>query len=131
MSVALRIHDETSTGERTRSFVLELASERLTARELLFRRVRHEVAEYNASLGEYFYGLVEPTDSERTLNGSRMRARRPLDADAQCNAAAEAFERNGVLMLAGDKQIEHLDEEIVVTRELEVVFLRLVPLVGG
>ncbi|MER5207152.1 hypothetical protein [Streptomyces sp. NPDC002825] len=45
--------------------------------------------------------------------------------------AVEAFGRNGFLVLVGDRQIEELDETVTVGPETEVVFLRLVPLVGG
>ncbi|MFF8374896.1 hypothetical protein ACF07V_02015 [Streptomyces sp. NPDC015661] len=45
--------------------------------------------------------------------------------------AVEAFGRNGFLVLVGDRQVEELDETVTVGPETEVVFLRLVPLVGG
>ncbi|SEC66319.1 hypothetical protein SAMN05428939_2942 [Streptomyces sp. TLI_105] len=45
--------------------------------------------------------------------------------------AVEAFGRNGFLVLVGDRQVEELDETVTVDPETEVVFLRLVPLVGG
>jgi len=123
--------DETPTGERTNAIHLSLASERITARELIERRVRTEVETHNRDGGEYYRGLVTPRDAEVALNGVRLRKKRHLDADEQCRVACEAFERNGFFMLAGDRQIEELDETIVVTPGLEVTFVRLVPLVGG
>ncbi|WP_369146079.1 hypothetical protein [Streptomyces sp. R44] len=53
------------------------------------------------------------------------------DAEAAFARAVEAFGRNGFLVLVGDRQIEELDETVTVGPETEVVFLRLVPLVGG
>jgi hypothetical protein len=131
MTAALLIHDETSTGERTNTVTLTLASERVTAREVLRRRIQVEVEAYNRAQPEYFHGLVQPTDAERVLNGYRLKKQRQLDWHEQVDTALEAFERNGFLMLAGDRQVEDLDEEIVVTPGFAVSFVKLVPLVGG
>lgn len=45
--------------------------------------------------------------------------------------ALDAFSRNGFLVLVGDRQIEDPDETVTLGPATEVVFLRLVPLVGG
>jgi hypothetical protein len=124
MSAALLlIHDETSTGERTNTVTLTLASERVTARELLRRRIQQEVADYNASQPEYFRGLVQPTDAERVLNGYRVHKDRLVDWREQFESAIQAFARNGFLMLAGDRQIEDLDAEIAGAAVVVVVRL--------
>ncbi|MDJ0340523.1 hypothetical protein QMK19_10925 [Streptomyces sp. H10-C2] len=123
--------DETTSGERRDSWGLEIAEERLALREVIRRRVFQEVAEYNArQLGE-FQGLVQPTDTERTLNGYTLRTTRRIDAEQQCALALTAFGRNGFLVLVGDRQVEDLDEELDLRLGTEVVFLKLVPLVGG
>ena len=131
MSAALQIHDETSDGRRTATTTLNLATERVTAREVLRRRIEQEVEAFNRAPPEVFHGLVQPTDTERVLNGYRLREPRLLDAREQVASAERAFERNGFLMLVGERQVEELDEEIVITPGLSVTFLRLVPLVGG
>ena len=131
MSAALQIHDETSTGQRTASATLTLATARVTAREVLRRRIEQEVEAFNRAKPEYFQGLVQPTDAERVLNGYRLRKHRLLDWREQFEAAEKAFANNGFLMLVGDRQIDDLDEQIVVTPGLSVSFVRLVPLVGG
>lgn len=130
-SAAIQVVDETSSKETLREFRLELASERLTARELLERRVRAEVAAYNAAPADVFQGLVQPSESERVLNGFRVRERKKLDADAQVRAAVEAFERNGFLLLLDDRQVEDLDAQVVIGPETCARFVRLVPLMGG
>ncbi len=131
MSAALQIHDETSTGQRTASTTLTLATDRVTAREVLRRRIEQEVEAFNRAKPEYFQGLVQPTDAERVLNGYKLRKQRLLDWREQFEAAQKAFANNGFLMLVGDRQVDDLDEEIVVTPGLSVSFVRLVPLVGG
>ncbi|MFC6682497.1 hypothetical protein ACFQE7_42315 [Nonomuraea ferruginea] len=79
----------------------------------------------------HFRGLVKPTDAETELNGYRMRTARRLDWERQADAAEAAFARNGFLLLVGDRQIEDLDEEIALTTDPVVSFVKLVPLVGG
>lgn len=133
MQATLTIRDETTFGfdDNPYFFSLGLASERLTAAELLRERVRHEVEEFNARQPETFRGLVQPTDAERTLNGYRLRARRTLDWEEQYERAVEAFGRNGFILLVDDRQVESLDEVIEVGPDTSVTFLKLVPLVGG
>lgn len=133
MSAELRLADETPAGRVIREFVLQLGSDMVSARELIERRIRDEVARYNASAGTTFefHGLVQPTHAEVALNGYRMTRREPIDADEQCRQALEAFERNGFLMLANERQLESLDEIIHVTPATRVAFVKLVPLVGG
>jgi hypothetical protein len=78
-----------------------------------------------------FTGLVQPTDAERTLNGFRLRSRRPLDWEQQLQRAVDAFQSRQVVILAGEQQAESLDEEFNVHPGTEVTFLRLTLLVGG
>jgi hypothetical protein len=111
--------------------VLQLAEERVTVRELLRRRVYQEVAEFNARRPEQFRGLVQPSDAERTLNGYKVARGRRLDWEAQFAKAVAAFEGNGFVVLVGDRQIIELDAELDLRHDVEVTFIKLVPLVGG
>jgi hypothetical protein len=61
--------DETTAGERAEAWHLEIFEERLALREVIRRRVFQEVAEHNAGQPQVFRGLVQPGDTERTLNG--------------------------------------------------------------
>ncbi len=61
----------------------------------------------------------------RELIGRRMR--RAADRER----ALKAFTANGLIVLVGDRQVTELDEEVEVTADTEVTFLRLIPLVGG
>ncbi|MFD0560203.1 hypothetical protein FB566_4201 [Stackebrandtia endophytica] len=123
--------DETTAGGRGDAWHLEIFEEELSLRELIRRRVFQEVAEYNAETPELFTGLVQPGDAEATLNGYRMRKRRKVDPQRQFELAVEAFQRNGFVVLVDDRQIEELDATIHIERASEVIFLKLVPLVGG
>ena len=129
--VAITIVDETPGVTRREAFRLTLRSERITARELIERRVRHEVEVYNRTTPETFAGLIQPTDAEQMLNGWRLKAPRLIDADRQVAKALEAFSHGRILVLVDDRQLETLDDGVTLMRDAEVCFYKLVPLVGG
>lgn len=131
MSVALKIFDQTTTAEREPAMTLRLASERISVRELIERRVREEVEQFNSRKPELYRGLVQPTDAEKTLNGYRLRKSKSIDWRQQAEAAIEAFSKGSILLLVDDRQVDSLTEELGVTSDSEVVFLKLVPLIGG
>ena len=131
MAVTVTMVDETTSGERTGELTLDFLTERVTARELIRSRVYQEVREYNARQTGVFRGLVQPTDTERTLNGYALKEPRRLDWEAQFSKALDAFGRNGFLLLVGDRQLIDLDEEVDLRHDTDVTFLKLVPLVGG
>jgi hypothetical protein len=129
--MAVIIIDEVPGRGRQVAFTLELWSERVTARELIERRVRHEVDAYNKNTPEVFLGLVQPTESERALNGWRLRKPRMIDAEEQIASAWDAFGSGRILLLVDDRQVDTLDDEFALRRDAEVCFYKLVPLVGG
>ncbi|MEU9478061.1 hypothetical protein [Streptomyces sp. NPDC048191] len=123
--------DETATGKPVTEWRLSGLPERMTVRELITLRVREEVARYNARPGDRFNGLVRPDDAETELNGYRLRAPRPIDWERQAEIAERAFLSNGFFVLAGDRQAEELDEVVDLTVDPDLVFIKLVALVGG
>ncbi|MET7864643.1 hypothetical protein [Micromonospora taraxaci] len=125
------VRDETATGKAIDHWPLTGLPDRISARELVRLRVREEVARFNAHQPQHFRGLIQPTDTEATLNGYRVAHGRRLDWEQQADAACAAFERNGFVLLVGDRQIEDLDDEIDLTTDPDVAFVRLVALVGG
>jgi hypothetical protein len=131
LAATLTIHDESATGETLLELTLTVSAERITVRDLISQRVRHEVEEYNRRKPDTFHGLIQPTDSERTLNGYRLKQPRAIDATAQLAKALAAFQGNQIIMLVDDHQVESLDEEITLRPNTRVSFLRLTPLVGG
>ena len=127
----VELFDEIPGKERRAAGGLRLASERITAGELVRRRVEAEVERFNQAQGVDFFGLVQPTDAELLLNGARLQTPRPLDAASQTAVALAALEQGRILLLFDDRQIEELDEPLILTGENQVTFIRLVPLVGG
>ena len=128
----LCVRDESASGQSLYEISLEFLSERITVRELLRERVHHEVREFNRQQDKLiFQGLVQPTDAERTLNGSKLRTHRPLDWEAQFALALEGFTDNAFFVLIDNRQAEELDEEFVIGPTTTVSFVKLTPLVGG
>jgi hypothetical protein len=80
----LKIRDETTLslgGDDDRDFTLDVPDERITVQDLIRARVYREVHDYNVSRPEYFRGLIQPSDAERSLNGFKMRRRRSIDPE--------------------------------------------------
>jgi hypothetical protein len=105
----------------------------VTLRDLIRTRVREEVAKANAAVdnGKTFRTLVQPTEAEATLNGYRLRKGKAIDWRRQADKAEEAFRSNGFFVLVDGRQVERLDEELELTADSEIRFVRLAPLVGG
>ena len=133
MQTTLTIRDETTAniGKADYVITLRLSSTRLTARDLIRERVRQEVEDFNRKQSDLYHGLVQPTDTERTLNGFRFRERRSLDWQEQFAKAIEGFERNAFILLVDDSQVDDLDHVIPISPQTQVTFVKLVPLVGG
>src|SRR5262245_18679885 len=112
MSMTLTIRDATASGRPLHEWALEVLTERISVRELIRSRVYQEVQDYNRSQPDRFHGLIQPSDAEQTLNGVKLLKKRQIDWKAQVDKATEAFERNQILILLDDKQLESLDEEI-------------------
>ncbi|WP_433462547.1 hypothetical protein [Spirillospora sp. CA-128828] len=128
---AVNFRDETATGKPVAEFEVAGLPDRMTVRELIRLRVREEVARHNARPSDRFNGLVRPDDAETELNGYRLREARRIDWERQAEIAERAFLGNGFFVLAADRQVEDLDEEIDLTAGPDLVFVKLVPLVGG
>ena len=133
MLTKLLIRDETtaSLGKTEHNFTVHVSGEKISIRELIRQRVTQEVDEFNSRQPAVFRMLVQPSDTERTLNGFKFHKPRLVDPITQYEKAIEAFEGNGFIVLVDDHQIERLDDEIALHPETSVTFLKLVPLVGG
>lgn len=131
------IKDESGSGRIASSITLETTAERITLRDLIATRVREEVARYNAHradlgyAGDVFAGLVMPEGAVPAPGGFRMPSRRAVDWERQAAESLKAFRRNGFFVLVGDRQITDLDEELRLTADTDIRFIRLVALVGG
>jgi hypothetical protein len=135
MAVTVTITDESGSGRVAGTLTLDGVDERITLRDLVRTRVREEVARYNSQRddggGDIFAGLVMPAGAEPTRDGFRMPGRRFIDWEQQADRAVLAFTKNGFFVLVGGRQVTDPDEELDLTADSGIRFVRLVQLVGG
>ncbi|WP_420571510.1 hypothetical protein [Kordia sp.] len=130
--MTITIKDESLTGDILNQIQIAVASEIVTVKDIITARVSAEVEAYNNKLPEYFKGFIRPTESEKTLNGYKLKnKRKKIDAEEQSFIAFDAFQKNGFLVLVDDQQAESLEQEVLVTKTTTVSFVKLTPLVGG
>ena len=129
--MTLTIKDETFAGKILNEIELEFRTETVTVRDIITERVFKEVSNYNSKLPEYFNGLVEPTDAERTLNGYKLKPKQVIDAEKQAYIALDAFQKNGFFLLIDTIQSESLEQQVLLRMDTKISFIKLTPLVGG
>ncbi|MEV6268748.1 hypothetical protein AB0L64_16345 [Kribbella sp. NPDC051936] len=131
MGITVTIIDMSGAGRVGATTLLEGISSRTTLRDLVRTRVRDEVARFNAAPQPIFRGLVMPEGGSPAEDGFRVPRLRQLDWERQADRAIEAFGRNGFFVLVDDRQVTELDEELELTADTDIRFVRLVQLVGG
>ncbi|NIK60112.1 hypothetical protein [Kribbella shirazensis] len=131
MGITVKIVDVSGAGRVGTTTLLEGVSSRITLRDLVRTRVREEVARFNAAPQPVFRGLVMPEGGLPTAEGFRLLEQRRLDWERQADRAIEAFGRNGFFVLVDDRQVTELDEQLELTADSDIRFVRLVQLVGG
>lgn len=131
MATIVTIKDKVNLGTTTNEIKVSFESESITVKDLIEARVRKEVDDYNTRLPEYFRGLVQPVNAEATLNGYRIKDRKPVDAEKQIYVALDAFQKNSYFVLVNNKQVDSLDQEVRISSTTNVSFMKLTPLIGG
>jgi len=131
VGITVTIIDVSGAGRVGATTLLEGISSRTTLRDLVRTRVRDEVARFNAAPQPIFRGLVMPEGGAPAEDGFRVPRQRQLDWERQADRAIEAFGRNGFFVLGDDRQVTELDEELELTADTDIRFVRLVQLVGG
>ena len=129
--VVLSIKDESLSGRVLREMSVGFNSEDVTIQDIIEARVRQEVENYNNKQPEYYNGLIEPTDAEKTINGYKLHNRKPIDGEKQVYTALDAFQKNGFFVLVDNQQYTTLNQRIRLTGSTYVSFIKLTPLVGG
>jgi hypothetical protein len=125
------ISDELLNGTISNQFEIEIESDTISIEELISKRVAMEVENYNNKLPEYFKGLVEPSDAEKTLNGFRLKKRQLIDVEKQVYVALDAFQKNGFFVLIDNQQVDELNQMVTLRSNSKISFVKLTPLVGG
>ncbi len=132
---------------------LEALDEELPLRELIRRVVEEQVRELlankrseardEASAPEEVRRILErrymtPEEISQygregavRLPAERERGEPEIDLNAEVRQAIRAFEAGGYCVFVGDRQVESLEERVRFAPGTRVVFLRVMPLVGG
>lgn len=129
--MTIAIKDENFSGSIIQEINLYFQQENVTVRDIITQRVIQEVENYNQKLPEYFNGLVEPSDAEKTINGFKLTTRKMIDAEKQVYVALDAFTKNGYFLLIDTIQSESLEQEVFLKSTTSISFIKLTPLVGG
>lgn len=129
--MSIKVIDESTSGGVLNTSTLETETRELTVGELIALRVRTEVRRYNNEKSDRYFGLVQPSEIERTINGSALRKFKPIDADTQVEAALSGFNAQSFVVLLPNGQAESLTDKVSLQDNDSVSFLRLLPLVGG
>jgi hypothetical protein len=129
--MTITIKDETFAGKVLNEITLSFNSELVTVQDIIEQRVTQEVENYNQKLTGFFNGLIEPTDSEKTLNGYKLKPKKTIDTEKQVYIALDAFLKNGYFVLIDTLQAETLDQEVVLSKNTTISFVKLTPLIGG
>jgi len=127
----LLIKDESFTGDILNKIEIEVANELITVKDIIAGRVTAEVNRYNNKATEFFQGLIQPSNTEKTLNGYKFKKKRIIDAEKQVYIALDSFQNNGYFVLIDNIQAESLDQEVLLAKDTNVSFVKLTPLVGG
>jgi hypothetical protein len=130
-TITLSIKDENFSGKVLQEVLIGFKSDLVTVKDIIEARVRQEVANYNNKLPDYYNGLIEPTDAEKTINGYKLRSKKPIDAEKQVYVALDAFQKNGFFVLVDNQQSTSMDQEILLREDTRISFVKLTPLVGG
>jgi hypothetical protein len=130
-TITISIKDENFSGKVIQELMIDFKSESVTIKDIIEARVRQEVFSYNDKLPEYYHGLVEPTEAEKTLNGFKLRNKKPIDAEKQVYVALDAFQKNGFFVLVDHQQCSSLNQTVTLGKDTRISFVKLTPLVGG
>lgn len=129
--VTLSVRDENFAGKVLHELLVGFSTDAVTVRDIIEARVRAEVDSYNKKLPDYFKGLIEPTDAEKTLNGFKLRSGKQIDPEKQVYVALNAFQKNGFFVLLDNQQCTSLEQQVTLTSGTQISFVKLTPLVGG
>lgn len=130
MIAVLKVFDESTNGDKKHQFDLRISSERISVRELITRRVKAEVENYNRKHRHIFRGLIQPEGAEVTEQGFKLDQDRDIDMDQQCEKAITEFHK-GLMVKVDDKPVHSLDEILMVAAHAQVNFVKLCPIIGG
>lgn len=115
------------TGLASRATAVSLESDRVTARELIERKVRAEVQAWRRRSREEF-GSEYREGAWNVEPGPRGRR---VDEDAEVESALAAFAKGRFLVFVDEEQVTDPDEAVALGAKPRIRFLRVIALAGG
>jgi hypothetical protein len=141
MGISVRIIDEQFGKTKTPIFDILYPTESVTVRDFITRRVEEEVAQVNSMKRDpdrideqhrmFLAGLTKMSPEVLLNKKSQRRSRRMVDVKHAIDTALKAFMKGDFFLLYDNKQVEDLNETLLLKPDSEAVFLRLTPLIGG
>lgn len=127
----LRIRDETAMGQVIYEFDLLLSKPQVSVKEIISERVKLEVENYRNKKKSKGYSLFEVDKVEQILNKYDLKTTSKLDIEKQVAIALRAFDSNEYFIIIDITQVDSLEQRVDITDNLQVSFLKLVPIMGG
>ncbi len=125
------INDETLNGKILNRIEFDWNEEFITLKDLIAERVKSEVTSHNRNSDKVYRGLVIPKEAEKILNGFKLKISKEIDIEKQVYVALDGFMKNAYFVLVDDKQVEDLDEKLIISNYSKIAFVKLTPLIGG
>ena len=126
---------------KTDNISVSFTSERLTLAELIQQKVAARVRQLNIQVDNKEVSSRFLSATERLLNQAAFQKQiqdaklkieeARLEPEKAGYEALAGFQQNAFFVIIDGQQRENLEEELVLTQDSEVQFIRLVPLVGG
>lgn len=139
--ITLTIKEETFGSGSLTNLEIPIFSYHLTLSELIEAKVKAKVHSINAGLDTkdvptHFLSSIEKKLNRPVLDKKKEKHREglkalQLDAEKATYEALDGFQKNAFFVLVDGEQKTELQEELHLTRDSEVHFIRLTPLVGG
>ena len=125
---------------------LELVSENIVVRDLIFRTVKQQIQHHlknekkaaeivKVMLRRQF--LSQPEIDEQSKKGkvsipkNKKSEKSTIDIDKEFKLALSSFNSNTYKLIVDGETMDELDEVVHLQSESSVVFIRLMPLIGG
>lgn len=128
MTALLRLMDESPGAAPVEVGTLRLASDRVTLREVIRRRLEGGKENSVAGNSLSFRGNSNLRRKERILNGTRKTG---TSIDERHALICKDIEGRKLIVLLDGQQVSDLDAEFMVSGQNTLTFLKLVPLAGG
>jgi hypothetical protein len=125
--------------------LLQVAEERITVAELIQRTVAEQIRVLSAAKklnAQQAYEILDraylsPAEIARQARRGKVQMpRQPepaahIDVERQVKRAIEAFRARSFMIVSAGRQFSELDEELTLSEQNQVAFIKLTPLVGG